>query len=132
MNTWTANQRGLGWAKYVWLVYLVFFFAGPLLTPATPRVWALSILAVAVFLPLYFRGFTTQGRRLLWIASGIYAIGVLMMPINPGATCFLIYAIAFLGFAAPPRVAATWLVGMLAGMLLQAWILHWPAVVWIS
>jgi hypothetical protein len=76
-------DRGIGWAKYVWLVYLLFYFAWLVVQPATPAVWALSILAVAAFLPLYLYGFKVTGWRLLATATAIYALGALMMPVNP-------------------------------------------------
>jgi two-component system sensor histidine kinase DesK len=120
-----------GWAKYAWLVYLVFYFAWIALKPSSVREWALSVAAVVVFLPLYFRGFRTEGRPLLPIAFAIYVIGVLIMPVNPGGNCFFIYAMAFLAFAGPPSVAARWLAAMLAGVLLQAWLFNWPFYIWI-
>jgi two-component system sensor histidine kinase DesK len=119
------QERGLGWAKYVWLVYLGFYFAWLVVQAATPTVWALSILAVAVFLPLYLHGFQVTGWRLLSTATAIYALGALMMPVNPGANCFFIYAMAFVGFAGSPSLGARWLAGMLAGILLQAWAFGW-------
>jgi two-component system, NarL family, sensor histidine kinase DesK len=130
MNTWTGN-RGLGWAKYAWLVYLVFYFGWLALRPSTPRDWLLSTLAVAVFLPLYFQGFKRTGRALLAISSAIYGLGVVVMPINPGANCFFIYAIAFVAFAGSPALAVRWLILMLAGILLQAWAFGWEVTLWV-
>ena len=126
-----SEQRGMGWAKYAWLAYLVFYFAFLFVRPTSPRDWVLSTLAVVVFVPLYLRGFTVTGRPLLVIATSIYLLGVLVMPINPGANCFFVYAIAFVAFAGSPRLAVGWLVGMLAGVLLQAWAFGWPPAVWV-
>ena len=57
---------------------------------------------VAVFLPLYFAGFRTSGRRLLVIAWIIHGLGLVAVAVNPGGSCFFIYAAAFLGFTDPP------------------------------
>lgn len=134
MNPSTAHAegaRGLGWAKFAWLVYLSFYFGALIVKPGTPRDWIIALAAVAIFLPLYFRGFRSTGRELLAISSAIYVLGALMMPINPGANCFFVYAVAFLGFAVRPALAARWLVGMLAGIALQAWLFDWHSMIWI-
>ena len=119
------RDRGVGWARYMWLLYLVFYFGTLVADRATGSEWAWSMLAVAVFLPLYFAGFRTRGTRLLVIASLIYALGIAILPVNAGGNSFFIYAVAFVPFAVPPRRAALWIAVMLAGVLAQAWWFHW-------
>jgi two-component system sensor histidine kinase DesK len=133
MNTWTARAdvRGLGWPKIAWLVYLLFYFATLALKPGSALDWAIALAAVAAFLPLYFAGFRTTGPRLLAIAAAIYALGMVVMPFNPGANCFFVYAIAFVGFAVRPAIAARWVAGLVAGVALQAWLFSWHPMVWI-
>jgi two-component system sensor histidine kinase DesK len=134
MNIWTVRTegtRGLGWAKYAWLVYLFFYFGTLILKPGTTRDWAIALAALAVFLPLYFQGFRSTGRQLLAIASAIYALGMVVMPINPGANVFFVYAVAFVGFAVRPALAARWIAGMVAGIGLQAWLFEWHPMIWI-
>jgi two-component system sensor histidine kinase DesK len=132
MNIAMSQRRAsVGWTAYAWLFYLVFFFAYPLMSHASRRQWALSVLAVLVFLPLYFRGFREHGRRLLVICWAIFAIGALITPVNPAGTCFFIYAVAFVGFAAHRRQAAVWVVILIAAMTLEAWWLGWPLVIWL-
>jgi two-component system sensor histidine kinase DesK len=126
MSPFIHEERGVGWAKYLWLCYLLFYFAYLVLLPATLTAWVLSTLAVAIFLPLYLYGFTVGGTRLVMVSLAIYAIGSLMMPLNPGANCFFIYAAAFIGFAGTPRFTAWWLAAMLAGIVLQGWAFSWP------
>ena len=121
----------LGWAPFAWLVYLIFFFV-PLVTghPTTRDVvW--SLVAVAVFIPLYFTGFRSRGPRQLAVAWVIHGIGLAIVPINPAGACFFIYAIAFLGFAAPPREAFGWLALMLVSMTAQALWLGTPGWGWL-
>jgi two-component system, NarL family, sensor histidine kinase DesK len=127
----------LGWAPYVWLGYLASYIAALFMPPATPRQWAISLAGLAVFLPLYFYGFRIRGTRLLIVAWAIFAIGVVVIPFNGGAVAFLIYALAFLPFAARTAVAGCWLLVMLVGMWLvcswQGWVIAaWAPVVIIG
>ena len=126
MSAFIHEGRGVGWAKYLWLAYLLFYFAYLVLLPATLTAWMVSLLAVAVFLPLYFYGFKVTGTRLVVVSLAIYALGSAMMPVNLGANCFFIYAAAFIGFAGSPRLGAWWLVAMLAGIVMQGWAFGWP------
>jgi two-component system sensor histidine kinase DesK len=125
------RRRHDGWTPYAWLLYLVFLFAYPAMTQASRGQWALTVLAVLAFLPLYFRGYREEGGRLLAICWTIFAIGGLVTPINPAGTCFFIYAVAFIGFAARRRPAALHLVVLIAAMLLEAWWLGWPLFIWL-
>lgn len=114
------EQRDLGWAPFAWLIYLVFYFV-PLVTgkPTTSEVvW--SVVAVAVFLPLYFEAFRSRGTRALALAWTVHGIGLAIVPINPAGACFFIYAAAFVGFAKPPRQAFIWLGLMLVSMTMEA------------
>jgi two-component system sensor histidine kinase DesK len=126
MSSFIHEERGVGWAKYLWLCYLAFYFAYLVLQPSTVTAWVLSIVAVALFVPLYFYGFKACGTRLVIVSCAIYAIGSLMMPVNPGANCFFIYAAAFVGFTGSPHRGAWWLGWMLAGIVVQAWAFEWP------
>ena len=127
------RRRELGAAPYVWLGYLVFYVAGLFLSPATPRQWAISIAALAVFLPLYFYGFRIRGPRLLAVAWGIFLLGAIVLPHNSGAVAFFIYALAFIPFtASSARASAPWLLLMLGGMALDCWAQGWPAASWAS
>src|SRR5438876_76675 len=94
------------WTDYVWLIYLAFFIAYPALKPqATPLEWIATIVAVAVFLPIYFRGFRVGGRAEIPIIAAITLLGVIYWPFNPGAGAFFIYAAAFAARIGPGRAA---------------------------
>lgn len=107
------DRREFGWTRYVWLIYLIFYFASLALGKPTPWQLGWSLAAVAAFLPLYFLGFRSSGTRLLVIAFAILGIGLAITPINPAGACFFIYATAFLGMTSRPRVAVRWLALML-------------------
>ena len=93
------RRRELGWAPYVWLGYLVFYIAALFMPPATAQQWAISIAALAVFLPLYLYGFRIRGPRLLAVAWAIFLLGAIVLPHNGGAVAFFIYALAFIIYA---------------------------------
>ncbi|HET9225344.1 MAG TPA: sensor histidine kinase [Thermoanaerobaculia bacterium] len=122
---------GGSWLPYVWLIYSAFFLIGPALGKAPPRAWVLTIAGWVAFLVLYFAGYWLKGWRSLWAAGGILLIGVLFIPFNPGASCFFIYAAAFLGFAVKPRTAMILLGVILAVLGLETWLLDLPPWAWI-
>ncbi len=120
----------LGWTPFAWLIYLSFFLLVGLLNNS-PRDWMIYAAAIAVFLVLYFRGFWIKGTPLLRIAFGIVAIGLLVSPRNPGASCFFIYAAAFLGEIGSPGRSIRWLAVIVGIIALHTWIWSLPPHFWI-
>jgi two-component system sensor histidine kinase DesK len=125
------EDRQLGWTPYAWLVYLLCFPAEPFLEHASWQTWALTGLGIAAFLPLYFWGYWLQGRRKLWAAAGIAALGCLYAPSNPSASVFFIYASSFIGLSAEPRVAFRYLGALLAIIAGETWLFRLPPGFWI-
>ncbi len=122
----------LGWTPYAWLIYLGFFLFEPIGGRASAADWALTALAIAVFLPLYFWGYWQAGkRRLFWAIAGIAALGTVCIPWNHGASVFFIYAGAFCGMLVPPRVAVRSIVAILALVALETWIFDLPLHSWL-
>lgn len=119
------------WLPYVWLVYSGYFLLAPALGRPTARDWALTVAGFVAFLVLYFAGYWLRGKRVLWAAGGILLLGVLYVPFNPGASCFFIYAAAFVGYAGPPRFAMICLGVLLAILGLEVWMLDIPPYAWI-
>jgi len=89
-----------GWMKYGWLAYLVFVILAPIANQARWPVWLGTGLAILVFLYLYFSAFRARGRRQSYYIAGMALLGFACLPFNSGATTFVIYAAAFIGFAA--------------------------------
>ncbi len=121
----------IGWTPYLWLVYFLAFFLEPVERRASGREWLAVALATALFLVLYFRGYWKQGVDLLPVILGQALLGVIFVPINSGALVFFIYAAACVGFTGPPRVATTWLLAVVGGFGLEAWLLALPPPTWI-
>ena len=88
----------LGWQPIFWLGYLGFLFM-PLLVDMGSRDWLVgTLLAIPVFLMLYFRGFRHGGDALWPYLLSMCALGYALAPIHPTANTFLIYAAVFVPF----------------------------------
>ena len=127
------NDQDLGWTPYAWLVYVVPFAATPFLRDrlSTFEVVA-TLVTLAIFLVLYFRGYWAGRRESLLIIAALVAIGVAFWTRNFGAGAFFIYAAAFAGYLDPPRVAVRLIVAIAAIVLVQAWVVRhaWPHALW--
>lgn len=89
-------ELDMGWAPFASLAYLSFLFL-PILVPriAAAHWLPLTLLATAVFLPLYFRAYWAHGREKVLI---VVAMSVLALPLaasNPFSNTFVIFACAF-------------------------------------
>jgi len=111
--------------EYFWLVYLVFFFIEPILRGSL-RYWLECIGIVAVFLALYVGMLHSDRARLkLLLIGGMWILGVVTLPMNGGASAFIIYAAALLPFAlTPPKWVLSGIVSIAALLLLESWRLH--------
>ena len=111
---------------YVWLIYLLFFLRPLFLEPPPAWHWAVSGCALGLFLWLYFNAYRARGRALALCIGGIFGIGAALAPLNPGATCFLVYAVAFLHRVEGVRPAIVWLLTMTATAGTLIWGLGLP------
>lgn len=121
----------LGWTPYAWLVYLSLYVIVAVAQADTAWEWIIHSAGLIVFLVLYFRAFWVQGDALLAMAFAIVALGVVMIPINLGASAFFIYGAAFLGEAKPPAVAVRWLGVIVAVVLVEAWLVPLRPQAWV-
>jgi two-component system, NarL family, sensor histidine kinase DesK len=121
----------VGWLPYTWLIYLSFYVASAMFTGGSVVWWTAHVLALAAFLPLYFRGFWIEGPRILPIIAGICAIGILMIPWNPGASAFFIFAAGFAGDVGRPADGFKVIVAILAVLGIEACVLQLPATAWV-
>ena len=91
-------------ATYVWLAYSIFFFIEPIMRN-TRTYWLHQLPYYAVFLALYiaYVQFERRTVRLLLLA-GMFALGVITIPMNAGGSCFFIYVAAMLPFCAESQI----------------------------
>jgi len=101
------------------LSYLIFVFVPLLFVPqVTTRAIVLSLLASAIFVPLYMRAWQSGRQRPLPFIAATLAIGLALIPFNVGGNTFIIYTMAMAGAQLPPRRAM--LIGMLSWLLMTA------------
>ena len=88
------------------LVYLVFVFL-PLLfwSPSPLLPWAVSVAAVAIYVPMHFAFFHWRGLRQRALIPAVAALGLAVIVFNPGGNTFVIYAFAMAGAVLPMRHA---------------------------
>lgn len=122
----TAESPRRRWAPYLWLVYLLFFLRPLFLEPTPAWLWAVSGIALGLFLWLYFTAYRVRGLALALCIGGIFGIGAALAPLNPGATCFLVYAVAFLHRVERVALASAWLLTMIATAATMIWGLGLP------
>ena len=86
------KPRMLGSRREFFLVYLLFyFFPWFFNAPGTIDI-VVFVVALVVFLPLFFRGFECSHPRDVWIMGAMFAICVALMPFNGSHGVFYIYA----------------------------------------
>ncbi len=127
------KYREPGWVIYIWLVYLIFFFAHPVADKVGKKEWVATIVGVVIFLALYFGIFSFKRPWNLMCIGGMIVLGAAFAPYNGGAACFFIYAASFIPFAVDTEWAAVKLLAIIPAVAgLEAWILHfsWPFFFW--
>ncbi len=119
------RDKDHGWSPLLWVIYLGFFFIDPVVTHASPRIWAIDIGGALVFLCLYFGLFALEHPRAFIHIGGMLALGIAFMPINAGACTFFIFAAAMLPFCVETQAAAiAGLVTIGGAGALETWILY--------
>lgn len=100
-----VEQRSWWEGPWPWLGYLLFYPFPWIWQSPLPQAIAGSALGVALFIPLYWLAFRSDGRRLIIIAALIVAIGFALSPFGGGWITFPIYAGLLLGRLRPTRHA---------------------------
>jgi two-component system, NarL family, sensor histidine kinase DesK len=121
----SVRERGHGWAPYIWVAYVGFFFIQPVLDHAGWKEWLATVLATVVFLCLYFGLFWLEKPRSLLHIAGMVILGLVFAPSNGGASTFFVFAAAFVPFCVQTeRKAVTSLGGIVALAGLETQIFH--------
>jgi two-component system sensor histidine kinase DesK len=123
--------KGQDWTAYAYLIYLAYFAVVPFLFPTPLWYRALTVAATAAGLALYFVGYWIRGRRILWISGGFLALGVGLIPSNPAASVFFVYAGACLGDEIGGPEVYRYLVAIAAIAGLEGWIGRLAVYAWL-
>lgn len=136
------DALGLGWMPFFGLGYLAFLFMpivlvwvgdarGGWIGPIESVLWP-TLLSIAAFLPLYFLAYRRDGVARVLCVSGIVAIGCALLPVNPFANAYTIYAV---GFAANTgrslRSGLAWASAALLALLIETVVLDYPPFVFL-
>ncbi len=120
-----------GWTPYLWLAYFGFFFEDPILSHAGWQKWLATGVGTVIFLALYFSFFRLKRPWNFVNLATMVAVGLVYAPFHYGATCFFIFAAAFIPFATETETAAIKLLAGLAAVVsLELWFLHAPLAYW--
>ena len=119
----------IGWTPYLWLFWLIGFFAKWFFVPLEPIELSLALFTLPPFLALYFNGFWCSGRRVFVNIAGILLIALVWTPFNANAMTFFIYGAAFIGRAARPPRAYAWLAGVVLLVAVEWLVFDLPDVV---
>lgn len=90
------KNRDHGWAPYVWLVFLSFFFFQPVLTHAAAREWVITGVASAVFVVIYFAVFWSKPPLTYGLLIAMAGLGIGLANFNQGASVFIIFCSSFI------------------------------------
>ena len=123
--------KGQDWTPYAYLIYLLFFVAGPLIYPMQAWQRGATVAATLVFLPLYFWGYWLRGYKALWVIGVFVLIGSLFARFNPGASVFFVYGVSFLGKAFDTATAYRLLSAILALIALESWAFGFSPYFWM-
>lgn len=101
------------------LVYLVFVPL-PLLIQSNSSIsaWLATLLAIAVFLPIYWQHYAQKSDAALHSALLMALIGFALQIFQPGGASIVVYAMAALGLHQKPRKAILLSVALLSVMVL--------------
>jgi two-component system sensor histidine kinase DesK len=128
------TNRDHGWALYVWLVFLAFFVFKPILDPqTTARDWVITIVALVVFLFLYFRVFWTGPPWNYVLITAMAVMGLVLGHRNEGASVFIIFTASFIAWAVRDLKWALVGIGiLLTAIMADAFFLHAPIGFWVT
>ena len=134
------DSHGHGWMPFYMLGYLVFLFVPIILSwfgedstwrGPTVRIGP-TLLSILAFLPVYFAAYRVDGIRSLLCMLAIAGIGYALLPFNPFANNYTIYAISFVAMLDVRLWARlVWVAVLLAVLLVEVIVLRYPVFIFL-
>ena len=102
------------WYPLFHLVWLFWMVAAPWYVEggSRGRIIALTFASLAIFLPLYFRAWYADSRRIVWNTAAIAALGLVMIPVNTSWS-YVIYASVLIPYSTTPKRSMAWLAALM-------------------
>lgn len=125
------DDQEYGDLPMLFLVYLAFLLLPLGFRGGPPMPWLATIVCTLLFLPLYFWGWW-RPPHLATLCVGMASLGLYLVPFNPGANTFTIFALAQAAEIRSTRTAYGLLVGILGSFAFACWWLDMPNVVLIT
>jgi two-component system, NarL family, sensor histidine kinase DesK len=134
------HSHGHGWMPFYMLGYLVFLFMPMILSwvgdtsgwRGSPTRMGPTLLSIAVFLPVYLAAYRVTGIRSLLCMLAIAGIGYALLPFNPFANNYTIYAVGFAAMLdAKLWVRLAWVAALLAVLLIEIIVLRYPIFIFL-
>ena len=121
------GKKEHGWTPLIWLMYLVFFVVGPFWAHDNRLlVWTGTVLATALFVPVYLQAYSASGRRAALVLATMAGLGIFCTPWNSGGMTFFIYAAACAPWMYSGAKLWSSLSAFLVIMLVEGVLLHFP------
>jgi two-component system sensor histidine kinase DesK len=131
MSGLLPKNRDHGWAPYVWLVFLAFFFWQPVVGHAHAQEWAITLGAVALFAVLYFGVFWVKAPWTYLLMIGMAGEGMALANHNPSSSVFIIFCSSFIPWVfGTPKKAVLALLALVAVIAIDAVVFHTPSGFW--
>jgi two-component system sensor histidine kinase DesK len=132
MNLLPRN-RDHGWAPYVWLVFLAFYYFQPIFGHASAKEWLITISSTAVFLALYFGIFWVKAPYTYLLLISMASMGFGLARMNQGASVFIIFTSSFIPWVfGTTKRAFIALAGLIALLAIDALWFHAPTGFWAT
>ena len=132
MNLLPRNREH-GWAPYVWLVFLSFYYFQPILGHAAAKEWLITISSTAVFLAIYFGTFWVKAPYTYLLLISMASLGFGLAHKNQGASVFIIFTASFIPWVlGTTKRAFSALAGLIALLAIDALWFHAPIGFWAT
>ncbi|MBN6151805.1 sensor histidine kinase [Xanthomonas sp. AmX2] len=123
---WTTARRSSQWFVWLSLIWSIWLFVTPLYEPHYFKRWFWPTMgSYALFLALYYVAYYCDRRYLRGCVAGMAALAFALLPYNPGAQCYMIYACAFLAFCFPLARALAAMLLLLGAFAVAWWMQGW-------
>ena len=127
------KNRDHGWAPYIWLVFLAFFFFQPVLDHAGRTEWQITLGATAVFVVMYFAVFWVPSPVGYLLLASMATMGMALAKFNAGSSVFIIFCASFIPWVfCTTKRAYTALLALVAAIGIHAFLFHPPVGFWAT